>query len=196
MADTGGAVDTGGVLDTGADTATDPDTGPMDGDGDGDGFTVADDCDDDDAAVFPGAGEICEDGVDNDCDDGDATCRAAGSYGLAAAAAKLYSDEAGFDAGRHVDAGDIDGDGIDDVVVATKEADGNEGGAYVVLGPFVGTDTLDGAGYWIRATARQPRLGARSALATWMGTATRTLPSAPRTTRAARGSSSVPFLLP
>jgi hypothetical protein len=35
-------------------------------DGDGDGFTVCEDCDDNDIAVYPGAREVC-DGKDNDC---------------------------------------------------------------------------------------------------------------------------------
>ena len=39
-------------------------------DGDGDGFTCAEDCDDDDPAVNPDAVEVCGDFIDDDCDGG------------------------------------------------------------------------------------------------------------------------------
>ncbi len=47
------------------DDAESDDTEPAP-DGDGDGFTVEDDCNDADDAVFPGAAEVCND-VDDDC---------------------------------------------------------------------------------------------------------------------------------
>ena len=38
-------------------------------DGDGDGYSAAEDCDDGNAAIHPGATEVC-DGVDNNCENG------------------------------------------------------------------------------------------------------------------------------
>ena len=51
--------------DTGRDQSSD--TGPDDQDGDGDGYSLAEDCDDADPSVYPGAEEICNE-VDDDCD--------------------------------------------------------------------------------------------------------------------------------
>ena len=156
-ADTDTSVDDTSVEDTSAEDTSVEDTGPVDADGDG--FTTDVDCDDADAATFPGATEACEDGVDNDCSGADSHCRAAGSYDLGSATAKLYSSEADFDAGRHVDAGDIDGDGVMDMLIATKEADGNQGGAYVVYGPVSGTTSLDATGYRIQGDSSTTSAG-------------------------------------
>ena len=133
----------------------DPDTGcdsprawHPDADGDGygaealveacispDGYvTSGSDCDDGDADVHPGAAEICEDGRDGDCDGEDGVCVVEGS--LASADLKLTGAVRGADAGRHMDVGDLNGDGAEDLVVGEMWARSYQGGAFVLSGPL------------------------------------------------------------
>ncbi len=121
---------------------------------DGDGWYTAacvdgNDCDDGDAAIHPGGVETCEDGIDSDCNGHDLSCGFTGEYDLADAWAELDAGKIGkigTDAGRLVEAGDVTGDGIDDVLVATLAS----GGGYVVPGPIAqGDSTLEAAGYRI-----------------------------------------------
>jgi hypothetical protein len=111
----------------------DCDEATPDDDLDGDGFAAAEvggpDCDDTDGAVFPGVDEIGGDGVDNDCDgfvDNDCAAprpdRALASSDLAltgAAAAALAWP------------GDLDGDGLEELVVG---APSGAGAALIVSG--------------------------------------------------------------
>jgi hypothetical protein len=61
-----------------------------------------------------------------------------GTLNLALADAKLVGEEAGDAAGRRVSgAGDVDGDGHDDLLIGSAEND--ESSAYLVLGPVTGT---------------------------------------------------------
>ncbi len=66
----GNASGGGSVIDSLTLTRPGPDpcVGPMDPDGDGDGFTASMDCDDTDPDISPGAAEICGNNVDEDCD--------------------------------------------------------------------------------------------------------------------------------
>ncbi len=146
-----GAAERCNAMDDDCDGAVDEDY-----DLDGDGFMVEEcadllggepDCDDDSAQVHPDAKEICDDGLDNDCDDGDRRCGLDGSYDLAKAEGKFHASQAGYDAGRLVDVGDVNGDGLDDAVVTTLLADNLRGGGYLLYGPFSGSSDLATAGH-------------------------------------------------
>ncbi len=117
-------------------------------DPDGDGYLHidcpgGDDCDDDAADVHPGQPDQCENGVDEDCSGADAFCGFDGEIDLALAGAVLTSEVKKTDAGRLVDVGDMNGDGLDDVLVAAV----NINGGFFVAGPIVGTTTFEAAGH-------------------------------------------------
>jgi hypothetical protein len=147
-------------LDNDCDEATDEDY-----DADGDGHApigacdAGDDCNDANPDVFPGASELCNDDLDNDCDGEKSECLFSGSYDLGDATAKRYADEANFDAGWKVEAGDFDGDGKEDLATSTYYANGYHGGAYVLLGPESGIESMDEHGAFISATEQQTEGG-------------------------------------
>ena len=111
--------------------------GADDADADGDGSPLGEDCDDSDATAAPDALEDCFDGVDNDCDGTVDTCVEA-----AASAAAIIASDRGESMATGVPAGDVDGDGVEDVWVGGSSADGAttaSGAAYLHLGPLSGT---------------------------------------------------------
>ena len=110
------------------------------------------DCDDSADTVFPGADEVCGDGEVNDCDGAvdaaRALCALSGTLTAAEATARYAgrtksNGAAGLAVGP---AGDLDGDGLADLLVAaaltTTSSGGAEGEAYILLGPSTGDSTL------------------------------------------------------
>ncbi len=120
--DTGGPET--GTVDSGnlhtADTNADSDTGGADpgpdtaapGDLDGDGYDTATDCDDTRADVHPGAAKLC-DWVDHDCD-GELDCDEAAAW---AAVTQPFRSPAE----QLQSAGDLDGDGVDEIQVGYSD---------------------------------------------------------------------------
>ena len=141
-----GAVDLCDGEDNDCDGEEDEDS---DADGDGyfsEGCEGGDDCDDEDEDIFPGATDVCDDGVDGDCSGSDASCGFDEETDLGDADGKFWAENRGEDAGRHMDAGDVDGDGNDDAVVGAMWADGYQGSAFILYGPVSGEDSLPDAG--------------------------------------------------
>lgn len=146
-----------------------------DGDGYGDAFAptaaceapedlIADgtDCDDADPTVYLGAEERCGDGAVNDCDDASGTaaaelCQDPGPYTLRGADTILIGEEAEQRAGWPVaNAGDTDGDGLSDLLVAATLATNHLGGTgivYLVRGPKVDSPDLGDSAAQILAYA-------------------------------------------
>ncbi len=121
------------------------------------------DCDDEDPLINPGAEEVCEDGIDNDCAGGDKTCDALweGVADLDSADVKLWSNTGGYDAGRRMDAMDMDGDGDEEIAVSAMWANGYQGGAFILDGPLAANGTLGAEGIWLPGDSNSYE-GARS----------------------------------
>ncbi len=116
-------------------------------DDDGDGVGSCDDCDDTDPAAYPGATEICGDAVDNDCDGRAPGCRWSGAENLYDASTVFYGEAAGDASGGAADGGDMDDDGVVDVLVGGASSDSaysDAGAAWLIHGPFAGAEDLGG----------------------------------------------------
>jgi len=123
-----------------------------DNDCDHDGYASVeyggDDCDDNDRHRYPGAPELCRDGVVNDCDAGDdgdaaAFCSGSGPFSLESADAKLIGEHVEDLAGLLLaGAGDVDGDGRDDLLVGDPSCSSYNVSVYVVSGAVEGDVSL------------------------------------------------------
>ncbi len=110
-------------------------------DADGDGYDSVDhsgdDCDDAESLANPGMAEVCNDGIDNDCSGDAPECTLSLDY--SSRGGYRSSDGAESGSGTAIDiAGDLDGDGLSDVVVGES----GTSTTYVLLGAVTGNQTL------------------------------------------------------
>ena len=125
----------------------------------------AGDCNDDSDLAWPGNPEVCGDGLDNDCNG----LSSEPCLGEALEGAQRIDGEAGGDhAGRGLfGPGDLDGDGLDDLLVSATEHDGtaalNAGMVYLLRGPVSPGTTLEQADWTLEGLGKNEETGAELA---------------------------------
>ena len=113
-----------------------------------DRITTEGDCDDSDNAINPDADEVCYDGLDNDCNghDNSGSCAVSLDEATAVMVGIGDGDRAGYSISG---AGDLNGDGYDDIITAARLADTDDGvdagEAYILFGPLSGEISLSDA---------------------------------------------------
>ncbi len=89
------------------------------------------DCDDSDASINPGVDELCNDGIDNDCDASSSIC----TMDVADSDAVFLGENAGDDLGRFITTiGDVNADGIDDLMTSSRLSESGAGATFVYHG--------------------------------------------------------------
>ncbi len=146
--------------------------GLVDNDADGDGYADeacgGDDCDDEDASTYPYAPEVCEDGVVNDCLGSEEAASEAcwADYELSRAHAKLMGEVDYQVAGTALSgAGDVDRDGLADLLIGAKGYDSYRGVACLFLGPVSGTMGISSADAFLRGQTQGDYAGSAVAAA-------------------------------
>jgi len=134
--------------------------GVVDNDSDGDGYADeacgGDDCDDGNADTYPLAPEVCEDGMVNDChgSEAEATEQCWEEYDLSRAHAKFIGEADSQKVGDALSgAGDVNGDGLDDLLIGAKNFDNNRGVVCLFLGPVSGTVGISTADAFLQGEA-------------------------------------------
>ncbi len=127
------------------------------------GYSLVDgDCDDGIAAIHPDIEEVCGDGVDNNCDESFSGCGWLGSAAVTVADGTWTGYAARDNLAYALDgAGDVNGDGYDDLIFGAYNADlsaTGAGRAYVVFGPAIDT-TLPAADVVIDGGSTTDNLG-------------------------------------
>ncbi len=116
--------------------------------------SVDTDCDDSNSAVNPDQVEVCKDGLDNDCDGTPNTCLGlAGDLVEGDAGAAIFGDTDDMEfGGAFSTAGDVDGDGTDDVWGSASQHNGAAGAVVLFNGPLSGTEVASNGALFIRGT--------------------------------------------
>lgn len=116
-------------------------------DADNDGVYAREDCEDQDWRVYPGKPEVCGDGVVNDCEtsEEEALAFCASEQRLEEATAELTNAGEGYQMGHVRPAGDVDGDGFDDLLVQRTQGSGfpyQYSEPWILPGPLEGRPPL------------------------------------------------------
>jgi len=148
-----GDEDEDGVLSDyyGGTDCDDSDSGLVGAEGDGDGFVDCDDCDDGDFLSWPGS-PSWEGPADPDFDCSGSAGQSLSLVDLGGGGASFVGEAADSGSGYSVaSAGDVDGDGLDDILIGAPGHDqggSNAGMTYLMLGSTVAAGITTGTANW------------------------------------------------